>query len=93
MLGVTARLDDALPRDKVTKKFYTEFKKQRDAFEQFIGGMPKLSDDLHWYAAVLIDRLMFIWFLQEKQFLDGKKRYLRLRRLSVCRAQYPEATV
>ena len=77
VLGVTARLDDALPRDKVTKKFYTEFKKQRDAFEQFIEGIPKLSDDLHWYAAVLIDRLMFIWFLQEKQFLDGKKRYLQ----------------
>ncbi len=77
VLGVTARLDDALPRDKVTKKFYSEFKKQRDAFEQFIEGIPKLSDDLHWYAAVLIDRLMFIWFLQEKQFLDGKKRYLQ----------------
>ena len=77
VLGVTARLDDALPRDKVTKKFYTEFKKQRDAFEQFIEGVPKLGDDLHWYAAVLIDRLMFIWFLQEKQFLDGNKRYLQ----------------
>ena len=77
VLGVTARLEDTIPRDKVTKKFYAEFKKQRDAFEQFIAGIPKLSDDLHWYAAVLIDRLMFIWFLQEKQFLDGKKRYLQ----------------
>lgn len=77
VLGVTARLEDAIPRDKVTKKFYAEFKKQRDAFEQFIDGIPKLSDDLHWYAAVLIDRLMFIWFLQEKQFLDGQKRYLQ----------------
>ena len=79
VLGVTQRLDDAVPRDRVTKKFYTEFKKQRDAFEQFIAGIPKLDDDLHWYAAVLIDRLMFIWFLQEKQFLDGKKRYLQER--------------
>ena len=77
VLGVTARLEDAIPRDKVTKKFYAEFKKQRDAFEQFIHGIPKLSDDLHWYAAVLIDRLMFIWFLQEKQFLNGQKRYLQ----------------
>ena len=77
VLGVTARLEDAIPRDKVTKKFYAEFKKQRAAFEQFIDGIPKLSDDLHWYAAVLIDRLMFIWFLQEKKFLDGQKRYLQ----------------
>ena len=79
VLGVTERLEDAIPRDKVTKKFYAEFKKQRDAFEEFIEGIPKLNDDLHWYAAVLIDRLMFIWFLQEKQFLDGKKRYLQER--------------
>ena len=79
VLGVTERLEDAIPRDKVTKKFYAEFKKQRDAFEQFIDGVPKLNDDLHWYAAVLIDRLMFIWFLQEKQFLDGRKRYLQER--------------
>jgi hypothetical protein len=79
VMGVTARLEDAIPRDKVTKKFYAEFKKQRDAFEQFIQGIPKLNDDLHWYAAVLIDRLMFIWFLQEKQFLDGKKCYLQER--------------
>ena len=88
VLGVTARLEDAIPRDKVTKKFYAEFKKQRDDFEQFIDGIPKLSDDLHWYAAVLIDRLMFIWFLQEKQFLDGQKRYLQ-DRLAAHRAGTP----
>ena len=88
VLGVTERLEDAIPRDKVTKKFYAEFKKQRDAFEQFLDGIPKLSDDLHWYAAVLIDRLMFIWFLQEKQFLDGQKRYLQ-DRLAAHRAGTP----
>ena len=88
VLGVTQRLDDAIPRDKVTKKFYTEFRKQRDAFERFIEGIPALSDDLHWYAAVLIDRLMFIWFLQEKEFLDGKKRYLQ-ERLAAHVAQAP----
>ena len=91
VLGVTARLEDAIPRDKVTKKFYAEFKKQRDAFEQFIEGIAKLSDDLHWYAAVLIDRLMFIWFLQEKLFLDGQKRYLQ-DRLAAHSAGTPESS-
>ena len=77
VLGVTQRLDDAAPRDRVTRRFYTEFKRQRDAFEQFIEGIPKQADDLRWYAAVLINRLMFIWFLQEKEFLDGNKHYLQ----------------
>ena len=87
VLGVTARLEDTIPRDKVTKKFYAEFKKQRDAFEQFIAGIPKLSDDLHWYAAVLIDRLMFIWFLQEKQFLDGKNGICKTAWARICLAR------
>lgn len=79
VLGVTQRLDDAAPREKVTKKFYAEFEKQRKAFADFIEGIPDTDDELRWYTAVLIDRLMFLWFLQEKGFLDGKKNYLQSR--------------
>lgn len=79
VLGVTARLDDASPRDKVTKKFYTEFEKQRKAFATFIEGIPSVDEHQRWYTAVLIDRLMFLWFLQEKNFLDGNKTYLQAR--------------
>lgn len=79
VLGVTKRLDDAAPREKVTKKFYAEFEKQRKAFAEFIEGIPDTGEDLRWYTAVLIDRLMFLWFLQEKRFLDGKKDYLQSR--------------
>ncbi len=79
VLGVTQRLDDATPREKVTKKFYGEFEKQRKAFAEFISGIPVTSEDQRWYTAVLIDRLMFLWFLQEKGFLDGGKDYLQSR--------------
>ena len=79
VLGVTARMDDAAPRDKVTKKFYTEFEKQRKAFSEFIDGIPAVDEHLRWYTAVLIDRLMFLWFLQEKGFLDNNKTYLQAR--------------
>ena len=79
VLGVTARMDDAAPREKVTKKFYTEFEKQRKAFAAFIDGIPGVDEHLRWYTAVLIDRLMFLWFLQEKNFLDGNKTYLQTR--------------
>lgn len=87
VLGVTQRLDDAAPREKVTKKFYGEFEKQRKAFAAFIEGIPTSSEDLRWYTAVLIDRLMFLWFLQEKNFLDGKKDYLQARLKNHLEAQ------
>lgn len=77
------RVDDSAPREKVTKKFYGDFEKQRKAFAEFIDGIPltgkDISEDQRWYTAVLIDRLMFLWFLQEKSFLDGKKDYLQSR--------------
>ena len=83
VLGVTQRLGAGFDRDKVTKKFYTEFDRQRKAFTDFIEGIPKLgkeiAEDQRWYTAVLIDRLMFLWFLQEKPLLDGKKDYLQSR--------------
>jgi hypothetical protein len=79
VLGVTARLDDAAPRDKVTKKFYGDFEKQRKAFAAFIEGIPADSEDQRWYTAVVIDRLMFLWFLQEKGFLDNQRKYLQQR--------------
>ena len=87
VLGVTERMDDATPRDKVTKKFYTDFEKQRKAFADFIEGIPTTSEDQRWYTAVLIDRLMFLWFLQEKSFLAGKKDYLQSRLAAHSQAQ------
>lgn len=77
VFGVTQRLTVGFDRDKVTKKFYVDFDKQRKAFAEFIDGIPDTGEELRWYTAVLIDRLMFLWFLQEKLFLDGNKRYLQ----------------
>lgn len=79
VLGVTQKLTAGFDRDKVTKKFYGEFDSQRKAFAAFIEGIPDTGEDLRWYTAVLIDRLMFLWFLQEKGFLDGNKQYLQQR--------------
>lgn len=84
---VGQRMDDATPREKVTKKFYGDFEKQRKAFAEFIDGIPATSEDQRWYTAVLIDRLMFLWFLQEKSFLDGKKDYLQSRLAAHSQAQ------
>ena len=75
---VTGRARAAFDVEKVTKKFYDRFKKEHDAFFDFIAGIP--DDDLHtWYASVMLNRIMFIYFVQKKGFLDDDPDYLRKR--------------
>lgn len=65
--------------EEVTKNFYTEFKKQHGAFMEFISGIPSTPEgkkDRQWYASVMLNRLMFCYFIQKKGFLDGKVDYL-----------------
>lgn len=62
--------------EKLTKKFYDEFKKQHKAFEEFIDGIQS-ADDRRWYASIMLDRLMFCYFIQKKGFLDNDKNYLQ----------------
>ncbi len=87
LLGVVERLKDALDRDVVTKAFYQRFEKERAAFQEFLSGIPDENLE-RWYVAVMMNRLMFIYFLQEKGFLGGgDQRYLQ-NRLTACRGNY-----
>jgi hypothetical protein len=61
--------------DRVTKKFYNEFKSEHAAFLKFIKGIDSL-DDSQWYASVMLNRLMFIYFIQKKGFLNSDLHYL-----------------
>ncbi|MGH8020633.1 MAG: Eco57I restriction-modification methylase domain-containing protein, partial [Opitutaceae bacterium] len=67
---VASRLRNALDVKRVTKRFFTDFDRQRLAFTELIEGIDS-QRDRQWYASALVNRLMFIWFLQRKQFLDG----------------------
>jgi hypothetical protein len=64
--------------ERVTKKFYEEFRRQHAAFLKFIDGIPNQGDH-EWYASVMLNRLMFVYFVQRKGFLDGDTDYLRNR--------------
>lgn len=81
VLDVAGKLRDAFDRDKLTRRFYDDFKLERDAFLKFIKGMP--ADAAAWYTSVMINRLMFVYFLQRKRlannegFLDNRHDYLR----------------
>jgi hypothetical protein len=76
VVQVAQRLKAALDVEPVTKKFYKEYQEEHVAFTELIAGI----DDEHerrWYASVLLNRLMFIYFLQRKYFLDnGNASYL-----------------
>jgi len=72
---VTGRTRKAFDVDRVTKRFYDRFKVEHGAFLKFITGI-KEQDHLDWYASVMLNRLMFIYFIQKKSFLDGDINYL-----------------
>lgn len=77
LLEVIERLSNALNVERVTKKFYNEYENLRIAFVGLIKGIDN-ERDRHWYASVLLNRLMFIYFLQRKHFLDnGDRDYLQ----------------
>lgn len=76
VVQVSQKLKDALDVETVTKKFYQDFQNQHLNFLELIEGIDN-ERDRHWYASILLNRLMFIWFLQKKGFLDkGNMNYL-----------------
>lgn len=62
--------------EKITKKFYEIFKKEHASFLGFIDGIDE-TVDREWYASLMLNRLMFIYFIQKKGFLDNNINYLR----------------
>ncbi len=77
--------------EKLTKDFYTGFRKQHTAFCEFITGIEDQitiakNRNKQWYASVMLNRLMFCYFIQKKGFLDGDYHYLR-NKLAWCNMQ------
>jgi len=67
LVDVTGRVRAAFNVERATKKFYDRFKKERDAFQKFLSGIP--GEELErWYVSVMLNRLMFIYFIQKKGF-------------------------
>ncbi len=88
LTDVTSGVRHGFDLERVTKKFYEDFKKQHAAFLGLIDGFPpptkvegkkKFDPDHEWYASVMLNRLMFVYFIQRKGFLDGDPDYLRTR--------------
>ena len=82
---VVSRVRGALDVEKVTKRFYDRFSTELTAFGDFIEGITA-QGDRDWYASLMLNRMMFIYFVQKQGFLDGDTDYLR-DRLSIVRNQ------
>jgi hypothetical protein len=78
VVDVTGRVQSGFNTnaEKVTKKFYEGFKREHTAFLSFIKGITE-SQDKDWYASLMLNRLMFIYFIQKKGFLNNDKLYLK----------------
>ena len=61
--------------EKVTKDFYKDFKNNHFEFQKYISGIES-KEDKKWYSSILLNRLMFIWFLQKKGFVNNDYDYL-----------------
>jgi hypothetical protein len=95
LVDVTSRVKRGFDVETVTKAFYRDFDTHRKDFLEFIEGFPsptksegkkKFDPDQEWYASVMLNRLMFVYFIQRKGFLDGDHDYLR-HRLKRCQQE------
>ena len=75
---VASRVRAALDVERVTKRFYERFRTELTAFGDFIDGITA-QGDRDWYASLMLNRMMFVYFVQKQGFLDGDVDYLRNR--------------
>jgi hypothetical protein len=78
VVDVANRLRLAFDVERPTRRFYDRFQSEHLRFLKFIQGIRE-AGDREWYASVMLNRLMFIYFIQKKGFLDGDTDYLRHR--------------
>ena len=86
LTDVTRRAKAGFDVERVTKHFFDRFKKEHATFLKFVTGITDKTDH-EWYASVMLNRLMFVYFIQRKGFLEADPDYLR-NRLARMRSEY-----
>ena len=86
IVDVSGRVRAAFDVEKVTKRFYDHFKKEHHAFLSFIEGIENVANR-EWYASLMLNRMMFIYFFQKQGFLNGDTNYLQNRLQKVQQQQ------
>ncbi|WP_448560438.1 Eco57I restriction-modification methylase domain-containing protein [Trichothermofontia sp.] len=85
-VDVAQKVKQGFDVEQVTKQFFQDFEGLHRQFCLEIEGIDSESDR-RWYASVLLNRLMFVYFLQRRYFLDnGDTLYLQ-NKLKACQQQ------
>ncbi|MEH2301056.1 MAG: DNA methyltransferase [Nostoc sp.] len=71
VVEIAYKLQSGFDVEPVTKKFYKEFQEQHQKFLLFVKGIDN-ETDRRWYTSVIMNRLMFVYFLQRKGFIDNE---------------------
>jgi hypothetical protein len=90
LIDVIDRVTQGFDVERVTRAFYDGSEDQegfKDQHKKFLNHILNISDeaDRKWYASIMLNRLMFVYFIQRKGLLDftdpnsfnGKDRYLQ----------------
>jgi hypothetical protein len=75
-VSVKEKIRGQFESSKVTSDFFKKFKEKHEFLTNEITGIPSV-DEASSYSTVILNRLMFIYFLQKKEFLNGDPNYLK----------------
>jgi hypothetical protein len=74
----SAVTDSLYDTKRVVKEFYEQFEELRTNLVQEVAGIPdNRGDAKQRYVQVLLDRMIFLYFIQEKRLLDRNNNYLQ----------------
>jgi hypothetical protein len=74
-LALSLRVGDALASETVTIRFFRAFRTTLERFTDRLEN-PRSRADRHALALTALTRVLFLYFVQEKGWLDGDRRYL-----------------
>ena len=86
---VTEKFQQSLDIERVTRRFFVHFRNELTAFQKFINGFTE-QGDRDWYASLMLNRMMFVYFIQKQGFLDDDEHYLRNRLENVQEQEGPD---
>ena len=76
IIDATSRVRATFDLERVTRRFYDRFKSEHAAFTEFLKGIPEEGMQ-RWYVSVTLNRLMFVYFIQKKGFMNDDPDSLR----------------
>lgn len=72
VIDIAQRLQTGFDVERAAKRFFEEFKQQHTEFLGVVQGIDNEADR-RWYTSVILNRLMFVYFLQRKGFVNNEK--------------------